>query len=208
MDLVLGGGGLDRVVQNAEERLIGYREDIGTVYLDHQPRTPPDELLLEDLSVTLLMNSRAGWRACKSVLEKGPLLQLSDLPQQSLEDTTEEDRLLVARLIAQVADWKGFGASTATKTLHKKRPALIPILDNQAIFGAYMNPDWPASPALQVTIRDLGRIKDALDRIAHDLVRRENHATWHQLRTMEPSRSLIELFDSVWWMEFRRLEPA
>ena len=38
---------------------------------------------------------------------------------------------------------EGFAASVATKVLHKKRPKLIPILDNEAIFGAYMNPKWP-----------------------------------------------------------------
>jgi hypothetical protein len=36
-----------------------------------------------------------------------------------------------------MTSWPGFGASVATKTLHKKRPALIPVLDNMAIFGAY-----------------------------------------------------------------------
>ena len=46
-----------------------------------------------------------------------------------------------------MASWDGFAASVATKILHKKRPALIPILDNQAIFGAYMNPQWPSKPS-------------------------------------------------------------
>ena len=41
-----------------------------------------------------------------------------------------------------MAQWPGFAASVATKVLHKKRPGLIPVLDNQA-FGAYMNPNWP-----------------------------------------------------------------
>jgi hypothetical protein len=38
--------------------------------------------------------------------------------------------------VAAVARWSGFGTSTASKVLHTKRPALVPILDNQAIFGA------------------------------------------------------------------------
>jgi formate dehydrogenase maturation protein FdhE len=49
----------------------------------------------------------------------------------------------VASFIAAVTDWEGFAASVATKVLHKKRPKLIPILDNEAIFGAYMNLKWP-----------------------------------------------------------------
>ena len=39
-----------------------------------------------------------------------------------------------------MTSWPWVGASLATKTLHKKRPALIPVLDNMAIFGAYDEP--------------------------------------------------------------------
>jgi hypothetical protein len=59
----------------------------------------------------------------------------------------------------------------ATKTLHKKRPGLIPILDNQAIFGAYMNPLWPEKRSLMDTIKAVPRIKQALDWIAADITR-------------------------------------
>lgn len=30
---------------------------------------------------------------------------------------------------------------------------------------------------------------------------------WGTLQGLEPTRSLIELFDMVWWMHFRRVEP-
>ena len=62
-----------------------------------------------------------------------------------LEETSAGERAQVANFIAAVTDWEGFAASVATKVLHKKRPKLIPILDNEAIFGAYMNPKWPES---------------------------------------------------------------
>jgi hypothetical protein len=71
------------------------------------------------------------------------------------------------------------GASLATKTLHKKRPGLIPILDNQAIFGACMNPLWPQKRSLMDTIKAVPRIKEALDWIATDLARAENTAVCH-----------------------------
>jgi hypothetical protein len=47
----------------------------------------------------------------------------------------------------------------ATKVLHKKRPKLIPSLDNEAIFGAYMNPKWPEKLAStdSVTRRHVSR---------------------------------------------------
>jgi hypothetical protein len=57
-----------------------------------------------------------------------------------LEETSAGERAQVASFIAAVTDWEGFAASVATKVLHKKRPKLIPILDNEAIFGVYMNP--------------------------------------------------------------------
>lgn len=66
----------------------------------------------------------------------------------------------------------------ATKTLHKKRPTLIPVLDNQAIFGAYMNPLWPEKHSLADTIKAVPRIKEALDWIAEDLTRPENASVW------------------------------
>jgi hypothetical protein len=96
----------------------------------------------------------------------------------------------------------------ATKTLHKKRPGLIPILDNQAIFGAYMNPLWPGKRSLMDTIKAVPRIKEALDWIAADMTRFENASVWPQLHAIEPERSRIELFDMVWWMYFRQVEPV
>jgi hypothetical protein len=60
-----------------------------------------------------------------------------------LEKTSAEERAQVASFIAAVTDWEGFAASVPTKVLHKERPKLIPILDNEAFFGAYMNPKWP-----------------------------------------------------------------
>lgn len=52
------------------------------------------------------------------------------------------------------------------------------------------------------------RIKEALDWIAEDVTRAENAATWPALQALEPDRSRIELFDMVWWMYFRRVEPV
>lgn len=126
---------------------------------------------------------------------------------KALEDTTDGERQAVARLIGTIARWPWFGASLATKTLHKKRPALIPVLDNQAIFGAYMNPRWPGKRSSTDTVKDVCRIKDALDWIARDLVRAENETAWQHLHANEPERSRIELFDMIWWVYFRQAEP-
>ena len=169
MDLVYGAGRLDRRVPGIDELLAAWRErerDLGQLYLEHRPVTPPDHLLVEDLAVTMLLNSRVAARAATSTVRHGATVDLGSLPNKALEDTADGERQTVARVIGSVARWPGFGASLATKTLHKKRPALIPVLDNQAIFGAYMNPQWPGKPSLTDTIKDVPSIKEALDWIA------------------------------------------
>jgi hypothetical protein len=181
---------------------------LGQLYLEHQPFTPPDRLLVEDLAVTMLLNSRVAAGAATSTCRHGATADLGSLPDKALEDTTDGERQTVARLIGSVASWPWFGASLATKTLHKKRPALIPVLDNQAIFGAYMNPRWPDKPSSTDTIKGVRKIKEALDWVTHDLVRPENEPTWSHLQAMEPERSRIELFDMIWWMYFRKIEPS
>jgi hypothetical protein len=80
-------------------------------------------------------------------------------PHKALEETTHEDRQLVADVIGTMTSWPWVGASLATKTLHKKRPALIPILDNQAILGAYMNAPWPEKRSLMDTIKAVPAVK-------------------------------------------------
>ncbi len=208
MDLIFGAGRLDRLVADVEELLVAYRRDTGTRYLDHVPCTPPDRLVPEDLAVTILINSRVGSTAFVAVQDHGSELDLAALPDKPLQDTTPSERQQVAELIADVAQWPGFAASVASKVLHKKRPALIPIIDNQAIFGAYMNPLWPDSPSLTESVYAASRVREAFDWIAFDITRPENRDTWNALAAIEPSRTLLDLFDMVWWIYFRTVEPV
>ncbi len=135
--LVLGGGKIDRIIENADTLLLQYRQDTGCYYLDYRPVTPPDILVPEDLAVTLLVNSQAGWRAFQSLQLHCTTIDLKSLPSKPLEQTTLEERHQIKDIIVKMAEWPGFAASVATKVLHKKCSNLIPILDNQAIFGAY-----------------------------------------------------------------------
>lgn len=206
--LTIGAGQIDRIVSNADELLLRYRKDTGCYYLDYQPLTPPGQVVPEDLAVTLLINSQAGWRAFLSLMEHGKAIDLAQLPKKPLENTSHDERKIVTALIAQVAQLPGFAASVATKVLHKKRPDLIPILDNQAIFGAYMNPKWPEKLARGYSIKDYNWILKALDWITFDVNRQENDDVWDILNSIEPTRSRIQLFDSVWWMYFRASQPV
>ena len=207
-DLILGANQIDRRLPVAEDLLAGYRTDDGLRYLDWRPSTDPDRLMPEDLAVTILINSRVGPDTFKSAQDRGPDLDLAKLPDMPLEETSADVRGQVARLIAEVAGWDGFAASVATKVLHKKRHRLIPILDNQAIFGAYMNPKWPEQRSAMDSVYAEARIRAALEWIWTDLTRPENTDAWPALSRIEPKRSRIELFDMVWWVHFRRLEPV
>ncbi len=211
MELIFGAGKIDRRVAGVEGLLLAYRDeekDWGQLYLEYEPVTPRDRLLVEDLAVTMLINSRVAARAATSVYANGATLDLRSLPHKALEETTADDRQLIASLIGTMASWPWISASVATKTLRKKRPALIPILDNRAIFGAYMNPLWPQRRSLADSIKAVPRIKEALDWVTEDLTRTENASVWPELQEIEPARSRIELFDMIWWMHFRQVEPA
>ncbi len=208
IDLIVGGGRLDRILSHADELLIEYRSDDGLRYLDWKPSTDPNRLMPEDLAVTILINSRVGPAAFKSAQDQGAELDLAKLCDQPLEEAQDGTRDQVARLIADVARWNGFAASVATTILHKTRPQLIPILDNQAIFGAYMNARWPGQRSSMDSVYAEARIRDALEWIWTDLTRSENAKSWPALAHLEPRRSRIELFDMVWWVYFRRLEPV
>jgi hypothetical protein len=211
LDLSYGASKLDRRVRDVETLLNAWLEgekDWGQLYLEYQPFTPGDRLYLEDLAVTMLINSRVAGQAAINVCRNADAVDLASLPEKALEETTEGERALVASVIGTMTSWPWVGASLATKTLHKKRPALIPVLDNQAIFGAYMNPLWPEKPALAETIKAPARIKEALDCIATDLTRAENAATWTALEQLQPTRTRIELFDMIWWGYFREVQPV
>jgi hypothetical protein len=208
MSLTFGSEGLARVVDDAPTLLIAYRDDSGADYLDFEPSTPADVLVPEDLAVTILINSRVGPSAFQAVQHRGPELDFASLPSVPLEESSDADRDRIAQIIAQMADWPGFAASVATKVLHKKRPATVPILDNQAIFGAYMNADWPNRPSATDSVYSRNRIREALEWIRTDLTSPVNRAAWAELQQLEPARTRIELFDMVWWMYFRQLEPV
>ncbi|MBA3366257.1 MAG: hypothetical protein H0U03_10815 [Actinobacteria bacterium] len=160
MDLIYGAGKLDRRVQAVEDLLREWRvreADWGQLYLEFKPATPPDVLVVEDLAVTMLINSRVAGQAAAAVLANGSSVDLSALPDKPLEETTSDERRQLADMIGTMTSWPWVGASLATKTLHKKRPHLVPVLDNQAIFGAYMNSRWPAERSLMDTIKSTAR---------------------------------------------------
>jgi hypothetical protein len=139
MELIFGAGKIDRPVDDVEALLRDWREkerDWGQLYLEYESVTARDRVFVEDLAVTMLINSRVEAKQAIGVARNQTTLDLSVLPDKALGETTDDERQAMAELIGAMTTWPGIGASVASKTLHKKRPALIPVLDNMAIFGA------------------------------------------------------------------------
>src|SRR6476646_6009814 len=106
VSLVLGVA--NHCVTDAARYLVAYRQDSGYAYLLHEPCTPPDQLVLEDLGPTILVNARFDVAAALSVVRYGIDLNLSALPTCALELSSDHERQQVAELVATVTRWSGF----------------------------------------------------------------------------------------------------
>jgi hypothetical protein len=104
MELTYGARQVDRRVVDVAALLRDWHEresEAGQPYLVHNPATPRDRLVVEDLAVTMLVNSNVSRRAAWGVHENGASLDLRILPDKALEDTTEQERLAVASVIGE-----------------------------------------------------------------------------------------------------------
>ena len=112
MELIFGAGTIDRQVGDVEDLLREYHDmekDLGLLYLDYEPVTPNDRVLVEDLAVTMLINSRVAARAATSVNAHGATLDLGSLPRKALEKTTAEEREIIVNVVGTVASWPWLG---------------------------------------------------------------------------------------------------
>jgi len=108
MELIYGAGRLDRRVPEVDALLRDWRvkeADWGQLYLEFEPCTPKDRVLVEDLAATMLINSRVAAQAATSVYRYASALDLGALPSKALEETTEEERQAVAEVIGTMTSW-------------------------------------------------------------------------------------------------------
>jgi hypothetical protein len=108
-------------------------------------------------------------------------------PDASLTDTTSSiPWILLTRLFDAFADIRGVGFSKMTKALHRKRPALIPMLDS--VVQAYLTSDHPetglsgsfgerATALVRSYKEDLDRNHSVLREIQEELASREYRVT-------------------------------
>jgi len=100
-------------------------------------------------------------------------------PDASLADATSSiPWVVLTRLFDAFADIRGIGFSKMTKALHRKRPALIPMLDS--VVQAYLSRDDPgtrssesfgerATALVRSYKRDLGRNRSVLHELQQEL---------------------------------------
>ena len=108
-------------------------------------------------------------------------------PDASLAAATSSiARVPLTRLFDAFADIRGIGFSKMTKALHKKRPALIPMLDS--VVQEYLTSDDPevassaafgerATALVRSYKRDLDRNRSALRRIQRELASHDHSLT-------------------------------
>jgi hypothetical protein len=87
MELIFGAGKIDRHVADVETLLGDWRVkemDFGQLNIEHQPATSPARVFVEDLAVTMLINSRVDARQAIGIARNGATLDLSVLPDKAL----------------------------------------------------------------------------------------------------------------------------
>lgn len=131
-------------IEDPQQLLDWYGEAVryGPSYYRYRPRTDPDLVTIEDLGAAILLVGQPRPQAARWLV--GNPLDLSALPSGPLHETTPPDRdeiiETIMRLVAPSGN--GFASAVATKVLHKKRPARIPVLDNRAIFATFLSETW------------------------------------------------------------------
>lgn len=178
----------------------------GPSFYSYIPATPDDILLLEDLGLAVLLEGRPQSSAALSLaLLNDDQRDLSSLSRTPLHLTTAEERERIVEVVMRLVVLPGFASSLATKVLHKKRSATVPILDNQAIFGTLLSDRWePGILPRGGSIRRKSSIARALDTI-HEVVSSEaNQQTFILLEKRYPGLTRIQLFDKTWWAFVRR----
>jgi len=142
----------------------------------------------------LRLANRGGARI--SAAEIAAILERREEIERALREIRPDSSLAAAtssiawvpltRLFDAFADIRGVGFSKMTKALHKKRPALIPMLDS--VVQEYLTGDEPevassgtfgerATALVRSYKRDLDRNRSALRRMQRELARREHRLT-------------------------------
>ncbi len=170
-----------------------------TYYGDWPTPASPDEVSLSDLGWGVLLVGRPSGRAAHSLLCHGPV-DISGVPTAPLHELDDHGCRQIVDAIYSIVELKGFASSLATKIIHPKRRASVPLLDNRAIYGTLLRADWaPGDNPRGGTVSSRDRIATALAAVRWAVALPDNRKVWETLEKSYPYRSRIELFDICWW---------
>lgn len=131
-------------------------------------------------------------------------LNIDDVPATPLSScTSAELESIASGITSRAKEWDGFGVSTVSKVIHRKRRSTVPILDRRAISGAYVDPHWNPTKAAKGVAPSQSQVVDTLALIANDLQLEANQRGWTLAKQSWQELQNIELFDVVWWSVWR-----
>ncbi len=158
--------------------------------------SPPNRIVLEDVvAINRTMRARSPHKHWTSLIERG------DLPEFAAVDPTwdtfltvddEWDRYEVLLRVTSLIDavlGRGIGVSVATKALHIKRPALIPICDSYVL--QLMGIPGASGASVAALIQHLRDGRDELLPVLSDMQARLAAAGIH--------RKLVRISDVLIW---------
>jgi hypothetical protein len=91
------------------------------------------------------------------------------------------------------------GASLATKLIHPKRRASVPVMDNKTIYGRFMKAGWqPGKTGRAGAPKGAESVKRCLDAIHSPVADPGNQPGWTALERRFEGFTRIELFDMLW----------
>jgi hypothetical protein len=173
-----------------------------------------------DFAITIAMNSRATARRMAEFMARRPALErlLSEVPTdvELTHDTPQRGLDAVAALFAEACAAKGTKLSVASKVLHRKRPALIPILDRVVVDRHY----WPAlsgdspPPAFDTSWLKHGAWSDPTQymRVIGMELNRNREVLSHMRRELDPevprSISDVRLLEAALYAHLVGIAPA
>jgi hypothetical protein len=165
-------------------------------YRPRETETDVNELHFGDLAWAVLLEGQPRSLAAQSLLRVVPY-DISGIPIAPLQELGSNDLASIADVIVQLINRTDkIAAALATKMIHPKRRATVPVCDNKAIFWSFLRRGW--RPGEKLRSRK-GTVLEALEAVHHCLARPESQEAWATLHTAYPSYQRVELFDMAWW---------
>lgn len=197
------------VVAGVSERVAWYRCEVafGPMYYD-TPAPRADVLDASDLAFGTLLGAWGGrlMRRIEAFKTAGnsSQLEIDDVPNSPLQRCSEDQlRAIADGLFDRAAAWDGFGVSTVSKVVHRRRRDTVPILDRQAISGAYMSTSWTPGDSHQGHSPSRAQVFETIAAIAADLKATDNESSWNAAEVAWPTLTRVEQFDVLWWSIWR-----